>query len=261
MIYVNWPVVILTSLVLYVLTILFLPFNSLYATLFLFSLIGFWSRLPGVCVAEPVPVLYTLDFIDIFSIIIAVNISPFLAAGFALFWNVYPKLGGAYLFWLGVLKDGITQAILCLFVPLLFSLTNDLLTVTIIYSIARIPLFLLISLILPHFSFFKQTYRMIVIGIAVLFVNSLYTKLFGDFFSNLLSKGASFSWTLFFVATLVMIIFSSFLNIGSFRRTCRLIIRIIINIFRINEKRRTESKSQDLILRKSIDDKFERVRF
>ena len=79
----NWPIIIVTTITLYALTILTLPFNAIYATILLFSLISFWSRLPGVCIYEPVSIIYLMDFVDIFSIIIAIYIGPAQGATFS----------------------------------------------------------------------------------------------------------------------------------------------------------------------------------
>ena len=80
----NWPLVLITTGVLYVAIILSLPFSKVNATLFLFALIGFWSRLPGVGMPHPFFILYNMDFIDVFSIIIAVNLGGPTAALFSI---------------------------------------------------------------------------------------------------------------------------------------------------------------------------------
>lgn len=204
----NWPVIIVTTVVLYVLTLLSLPFNSIFATIWLFSLIGFWSKLPGYCIYEPVRLLYMMDFIDVFAIYISIYVNPFVGALYALFWNVYPKLCGPYLFWQGAIKDGLSQAIMCFFVPMMYALSGDLVLVIVLFSILRLVIFFLLSLVIPHRSIPEQIFHIVIGGIAVLIVNLFYNKLFGNFFTSLLSDGASFSWPLFFIATAVIIAFS-----------------------------------------------------
>ena len=77
-----------------------------------------------------------------------------------------------------------------------------------LFTLIRLPLFFLLSFIMPHRSLPAQIFHLTVGGIAVLIVNAFYAKFFGNFFTSLLYKGAAFSWTLFFIATIVIIIFS-----------------------------------------------------
>ncbi len=209
--YFNWPMIIITTIVLYALTIITLPFDTVTATILLFSLIGFWSRLPGLCIREPVRILYMMDFIDIFAIIIALYVGPVQGAIFALIWNIYPWICGAqHVPMLGCVKDGVTQAILCIFVPVFGAMTGgNLLAVVLIFSIIRFPLFMLISLFLPTRGLIEQIFHVIVGATAALFINSFYATIFGNFFTHLLQKGASFSWPLFFIATIIIFLFGS----------------------------------------------------
>ena len=204
----NWPLIIVTTVVLYILTIIFLPFNAIYATVILFSLIAFWSRLPGVCIYEPISLLYLMDFVDIFSIIIAIHINPVYGASFSFFWNLYPRLAGGFKEWPNLLKDAGTQSFVTLLCPIFFAMTGSLEVVVVIYSVLRLIIFWLLNLVLPTRGIVEQTIRLLISGTALLFINILYAKLFGDFFSNLMKKGASFSWVLFFVATVVILLFS-----------------------------------------------------
>ncbi|MCB9359085.1 hypothetical protein H6503_04090 [Candidatus Woesearchaeota archaeon] len=243
----NWPLIIATTAVLYVLTILALPFSPLFATIMLFSLIAFWTNLPGFCIMEPIRFLYMLDFVDIFTVFIAVHIGPFEAVAFTLFWNMYPRLCGAYLPWIAVFKDALLQAILALFVPLMYALTGgNIFAVVVIYSILRIPGYILISLILPHRSFPEQVFHCFAAGGSVLLINAFYTKFFGDFFDNLLATG-TFSWMLFLIATVVIVIFSVTVLGFSFTKATRNISKAAVKIVKKNVpvKKRKDEPSDD----------------
>jgi len=205
----NWPFIIPVTILLYILTIVSLPFSTIMATIMLFSLIGFWSRLPGFCIMEPIRFLYMMDFVDLFSIVIAIYVSPIYAAIYSLVWNIYPWIcGHQQLHIVGTLKDGGTQAFLCLFCPLFYAMTKNLVTVVVIFSVLRLILFFLVSLVAPHRTLVEQVFHTIAAGISVLIINVIYANLFGDFFSNLLVKGAAFSWTLFFIATGIIVLFA-----------------------------------------------------
>jgi len=208
----NWPIITFTTIILYGMIILFLPFSTIAATIMLFSLIAFWSRLPGFCVMEPVRFLYMMDLVDIFEVLIAMHVGIVPAVVFALVWNIYPWIcGGGFLSIVGTAKDGVLQAFLCLFVPLMsIAAGGDIFVVIIIFSALRIPLYFIISLFVPHRSLPEQIFQCIVAGFSVLIINAFYAKIFGDFFTRLIMKGATFSWTLFFAATIIIIILGSF---------------------------------------------------
>jgi len=178
------------------------------ATIMLFSLIAFWSRLPGVCIYEPISFIYLMDFVDIFSIIISIYINPVYGAVFSLVWNLYPRLAGAYKTWPAIAKDSAIQAFVTLLCPLFFAIWGSLAAVVIIYSVLRFVLYWILNIFVPTRGFVEQTIRLIISGVALFFINMLYTQLFGDFFVSLMQEGASFSWALFFIATAVIIVFS-----------------------------------------------------
>jgi len=204
---IQWPVVLVTTVVLYALVILSLPFSTVHATLFLFALIGFWSRLPGVGMPCPFWILYNLDVIDVFCIIIAINVGPVQAAGFALFGNLWSRVCGSYPDWVGSAKDGIFQAILSLLLPAVYAITQSLVFTTIFFTVGRSVLYLTVGMLIPHRSFVNQIVTEVQFQSTLLLVNLFYITIFGDFFSRLLQKGMSFSWVLFFFATAIIIFF------------------------------------------------------
>lgn len=249
----NWPIIIPTTIVLYVLTIIFLPFNSIYATIMLFSLIGFWSKLPGVCIYEPLPILYVMDFVDVFAVIISIYIGPFQGAAYALFWNIFPRLCGAYRNWLVFVKDGVAQAIVCMFMPLInVAVGGNLLVAVTIFSIIRVPLYLVFCFILPHRNFVEQIIQTSVAGTIIVLVNMLYVKLFGDFFANLLNQGASFSWTLFLIASAIILLFSMTVFGFSPKKVGKNIGKNIKNIVRHQIKKSAEHEKGSE--RKDVED-------
>lgn len=96
MLMLNWPLILFTTLTLYILIILCLPFSALYATIFLFALIAFWSRMPGVGVPHPFYILYNADVVDIFTLLISINVGIFPAIVFTVFCNMWSRMVGVY---------------------------------------------------------------------------------------------------------------------------------------------------------------------
>jgi len=244
----NWAIIIPTTIVLYVLTILFLPFNAVMATIMLFSLIAFWSRLPAGCIMEPFPVMYFMDFVDIFCIIIAIYVGPFEGAVFALVWNIYPRLAGAFRPWLVFFKDGASQAILCLFMPLTYTITGSLVTTVLVFSIVRLFLYLAFSLVMPTRPLVEQIIHIFIAGFIVALINVFYAKIFGDFFTDLLKKGATFSWILFLIATIIILAFAIIVYGYSPKKTIKSAGKGIIKIskkIKQKSKRNANNNSQD----------------
>lgn len=204
----QWPIVIVTTIVLYMLILVNLPFDTINATLFLFTLIAFWSRLPGVGISvDPMWIFYNLDVIDVFCIIISINVSGFHGAIFAFFCNMWSRLCGISPSWLGCTKDALFQSFLCLFIPLIFHITSSLAAATIFFTVGRSILFLTVGMMMPHRSIFNQILTEIQFQASLLIINLFYVSLIGNFFTNLLQKGVKFSWILFLFATAVILAF------------------------------------------------------
>lgn len=203
----QWPVVLVTTIVLYVLVLLSLPISTTKATIFLFTLIAFWSRLPGAGIPHPFFLLYNLDVVDVFAVIIAINVGGPSAALFALFTNIWSRVCGVFPSWLSAGKDAIFQAMICLMLPFVYAITQSLVITTIFFTIGRSILYLTIGMLVPHNSFVKQFIVEIEFQASLLAINIFYISLFGNLFGKLLQKGVSFSWSLFFFATAIILIF------------------------------------------------------
>ena len=176
----NWPLVFLTTVSLYVFIIVLLPFNPLYATLLLFTLIGYWSRIPGVGIHHPFFILYQMDVIDIFMILIAINLGPVPAIIFIWFCNMVSRVAGVYPDWSGVVQDGILLTITALVAPLLNIIVGgNLIAIVTIYSVFRPIGFFLFNFIWPRMSWPQRVITSIVAGGEVFLINIFYAKLFG----------------------------------------------------------------------------------
>ena len=68
------------------------------------------------------------------------------------------------------------------------------------------------------YPFPQAMVNVIIGGIAVLFINSFYAGLFGDYFNNLLREGMAFNWLLFLGVTVVIFMFRAFLGKGKTKR-------------------------------------------
>lgn len=201
-----WPLVLITTVLLYAAILVVMPFSSTYATIFLFALIAFWSRMPGVGIPHPMYFLYNLDLIDVFCVVISINLGGPTGAIFAFTINMWSRACGVYPYWEGVTKDSIFQAILCFFLPLIYSLTGSLFIVTMFFTIGRSFLFLTLGMIVPHNNFITQLFKELQFLASLIIINGFYISIFGKYFDNLLEKGVVFNWPLFIFATVVILI-------------------------------------------------------
>ncbi len=235
------PLVAFMSIALYVMIIILLPFNTQMATLLLFTLIAFWSRLPGVAVNDPTWLLYCADLIDVFSMIIAINIGGMQGAIFAFVTNVVPRFCGFYPVWISVMYDAIAQFIVCLMIPFIhIALGGDILISMSVYTLIRIIIIMPIS----YFLYPRPLVRWILEWISGLFgvflANVFWAKLFGDYFDGLLARGAGFDWLLFLFATVVMLVF--YLLYSSRKGSSVNVSRIVKNLI----KNMVDKKNNDV---------------
>jgi len=205
---IHWPFVLITSVVLFGLILITLPFNPQMSTVFLFLFIAYWSRIPGVGIPSPLFILYQMDLVDLFSMIVAINIGGLQGAMFTIFANIASRAAGITPTWAGVLNDAGSQAIICLFMPLIHSITKSVFVSMMVFTIIRRLGFIVGHFIYPQVSSFL--YYIIVLWPGSTFVsltiNGFYGKYFGKFFNGLMQNGVQFSWILFLVATLLMFV-------------------------------------------------------
>jgi len=204
---IHWPVALFITAVLYILTIVCLPFNQTYSTLFMFAIISFWSRLPGVGIPSPMLFLYFMDVIDFFSVIISINIGGMAGGVFSLFINMSSRLCCVYPEWIGVTKDSLAQFISCLLIPVFLPyIGNNIEYGIIFYTIARTIVYGIFRVI-PDGTSPVQFWVYDIIGITfvIFFINIIYARLFGQFFNALLQGGVSFNWFLFIGVTIAII--------------------------------------------------------
>jgi len=229
----NWPVILMSTVILYVLIVVTLPFNAIYATIFLFTLIGFWSRLPGSGVNDPTWILYCLDLIDLFALIIAINIGGVAGGIFVLFANTLPRFAGFYPMWISVLYDSGSQFITCLIIPFVHVMTGGNIFITMMwYTTIRVLICMPLSFFLYPRPFIRWAVEWTTSLFGIYFANGLYAKLFGGHFDRLMEKGAAFDWLLFFIATIVILVFAITVFGFSPKKTGKKIVKVVRKVIR-----------------------------
>jgi hypothetical protein len=189
-----------------------------------------------------------MDVIDIFSVIVAVNLGGVEGAMFSLCGNVISRLCGVYPEWKGVFEDSVAQFLTCLIIPFVHvALGGNILVTVIAYTVIRIIIMLPMDFVFYCTSVPKWIIEIIIGTILIIFINIIYVKLFGDFFDNLLKRGMNFSWILFIFATAVIIIF--YASVFGFSKTIKgpSLIKIIKHyIHKPHKDKKSAEKNTDL---------------
>jgi len=257
MISLNWPIVLTTTGVLYGLILLTLPFSPVYATLFLFTLIAFWSRLPGVGIPTPYfPIIWVADFVDLFALIVSINLGGFAGVLLSIFANLWGRMCGIWPGWRFTFEDAFSQAAVCMIIPYVhIALGGDILVSMMAYTIIRAIVLFPINLLLRIDPLPKFIIEWTVGIISIFIINSLYARIFGDFFDNLLQKGVSFSWILFLIATAVIIVFYVSVfgagDVKKHKKTAKKVVKVVRK--RITHKKEDQNKI-DHINSKEMDE-------
>lgn len=201
-----WPFIIANTVILYVLIIVFLPFKPLWSTILLFTLISYWSRLPGCGIPTPFYALYLADVVDFFSVVIAIHVGGLCAGIFSVYCNLMSRIGGVTPAWDGVIKMTVIQFFVGLITPLLFKVTGNLFMTMMLYTLLMRIGFLLLWFIYPNMPFAQYLIFWSGISLSYFVINGTYTYFFGSFFDAMLREGIHFSWMLFFIASATIVI-------------------------------------------------------
>lgn len=207
MLAVIWPFVIGITMTLYSLVLLTFPFSTTTATVFLFLIIAFWSRLPGVGIPHPFFILYNADLVDVFSMIIAINIGGFQGAIFSVTANLLSRAVGVWPDWGAVISDCFSMAIVCFIIPFVHAATGShiLLTMT-LFTLLRAIIWVPLDLIFYPIGPVQYIIEWVISISSLIFINGIYAQFFGGFFTRLLEQGVQFNWILFFIVTAVILI-------------------------------------------------------
>ncbi|MCB9359382.1 hypothetical protein H6503_05605 [Candidatus Woesearchaeota archaeon] len=203
---IHWPQVIVVTIVLYVLIIISLPFNAVYATLFLFAIIAYWSRLPGVGIPSPFFILYLADVVDLLSVIVSINVGPLQGAVFSAFGNFGSRLAGIFPKWWSVVRDSSFQFIICLMMPFIHDLSGGNLEMSMFFfTLIRRILFIFVYIFYQDIPLPNFIGLWIGATASSILINVFYAKYFGWFFDGLIQSGVEFNWLLFLIVTVIVL--------------------------------------------------------
>jgi len=198
--FVLWKPIKITSAIIYALILLLLPFSSFWATILLFALICFWSRIP--CLIS----MFTkdLEVIDFFTVMLAIHVGGVFGGIFGAAIMLFSRIFGPNEWYLYTIKDAIAILVGGLLSPLLFMMLGNPLYTMYCFTLIRYAVYLLLTVVLePEYLGLELGLCFSGIFIAY-FSNTIMMKFFEEPLSKMLAEGVSFDVTLFLFATSVV---------------------------------------------------------
>lgn len=227
-----WKPLYYTSVLMFILSLVLLPFNSTWSVITILALVTLWSRVPGFIHF----IFNKLALNDLFTLIVAANAGWLTGSLFGVFGILFARLFGPNEWWPYTLRAAIAVFVAGAFVPMILNSTGGLNVISvywfegILYATYYIQVLLLWReeigleiMILPAVIFFD------------FFMNAFLIKLFGSTLSNMMIKGLSSGWPFIVFSGLILF----FLVIA---KNGKKIAKFIESIF----GRKKETRGEDL---------------
>jgi len=198
--FVLWKPIKITSIIIYIVILLVFPFSSFWATIILFGLICFWSRIP--CLIS----MFTkdLEVLDFFTVMLAIHIGGLFGGLFGAAIMLFSRLFGPNEWYLYTIKDSICLLVGGLLSPLIFLWTGSALTTLYAFTIIRYVLYMILTILIEP-EFIMLELGLCIAGIGVAFAsNTIIMKFFEAPLASVIEHGVKFNFTLFIFATLVV---------------------------------------------------------
>ena len=201
-----WNEVKKTSIFIFILIIIILPFSRFWATIITFALFSLWSRI--LCLVTD----YTKDFdmIDFFAVILAVNIGGFFAGLFVIFMMAFSWFFGTHEDPIYTGMDAIAMFFGALFSPIFFQASGNMLYTMYFFTFVRYLVYSIISItFLGLDRFIVADLPLGFIGLPIAYLtNTFMMKHLGVFFTDVISStGLKFSFKLLLLAGIIILIF------------------------------------------------------
>jgi len=190
-----------TTFAIYVIALVTAPINQTISALALFTLCCFWSRI----VTLLNDYAKDLDVIDFFSVLIAINMSGWIAAIFAWFNLIFPRLFGPVEPLNYTIKDSISMAFAALFTPIWYGVFNHNLLLTMyMFTVHRYAHYLLLNLLFDQQAM-GGSFIYMFIGVPIsYFMNTILVKVLGPAMEDMFAKGIVVSKEVFIFTTIVI---------------------------------------------------------
>jgi hypothetical protein len=201
--FILWKPVKVVSVVAYVIIILLIPLSTFWATIMLFALICFWSRIP--CLISDFT--KDLEVVDFFTVMLAIHVGGLFAGIFGAAIMMFSRIFGPNEYFLYTVKDSICILIGGLLTPLFFSMTGSALYAIYLFTLFRYSFYLVLTLLIEP-QLLALEFGECCIGITVAYVTNTYImKFFEAPLTNLFETGLKFDINLFLFASGIIAFF------------------------------------------------------
>jgi hypothetical protein len=198
--FVLWKPIKVVSVILYALIIIIFPFNGFWATILLFALICFWSRIPAMIS------VFTkeCEVIDFFTVILALDVGGFFAGVFGASLMMFTRIFGPREWFPFTVRNTVGMFLGGVLSPLVYEMCGS--TLITMYSFTAIRYVTLIVMC----AIFEPEFLMLEIGlsftngISAYISNTFLVTLFAKPLAEVVADGAVFDMKLFLIATLVI---------------------------------------------------------
>jgi hypothetical protein len=198
--FVLWKPIKVVSVITYALILLIAPFSQFWATVILFGLICFWSRIP--CLIS----MFTkdLEVIDFFTVVLAIHVGGLFAGIFGGALMLFTRLFGPREWYLYTIKDAISIFICGLFASAVYAVLGSQLYTLYAFTLMRYVLYIILTVIMePEAIFLELGLCAACIGEGLI-VNTIMNALFESRLDMVMADGVQFNFGLFIAATLVI---------------------------------------------------------
>jgi len=147
-----------------------------------------------------------MDIIDVFAVLISINVSPVFGGLFGMVNLVFPKLFGPREYILYTIKDGIGFFFCGLLTPVWYSISGGNLLLTMyIFTVMRYLFYVILTLLIDPEEIGYEIFVCIT-GFPIAYAtNTVHIALFGQALDDLFKQGVQVTWGIFFFVTLVIV--------------------------------------------------------
>ncbi len=216
--YVLWKPVKIVSLITYILIFLVFPFSDFWATIMLFGLIAFWSRVPAMIS------MFTkeVEVLDFFTVMLALHVGGLFAGIFGAGIMLFSKLFAPNEWYLYTIKDAISFFVCALITPLVYVASGSTIITMYVFMVVRFSVYMILTVAI------EPECIMLELGLcsAGLLVGGIYNtfvmKSFEGFVAPMLAEGVKFNMSLFIIASLIVGIFYLISKVAKWLETRRM---------------------------------------
>lgn len=196
-----WRLLYYTSIGMFILALILLPFNSILSLIIIFAIIALWSRIPGAALY----IFRQLGMHDFFAFVIAVSIGGLAGGLFGLLIMLFSRIFLHDEEFLTDVYHGTSTFLAALSVPFIISLTGTTVTAFFIYEGILYFIYYAFVLLFSREWIGEEIAELPFAVFFDFFMNGFFIGVFGGILSNLMTKGITSGWPLFIFTGIILL--------------------------------------------------------